>query len=539
MKIIKQGSLILLLAAFSFFSSAISAALDENPIKPYVPPKVSKVVLHKCKVWGAYYDSSISDCVKSVNEAYLAWQTSIYAPRAVRNPNCYIEGDINTYNGFFRCTIQYVGSIDSNGNIVGWGTTPVEFFGGIQPQPSKDTETCPPDDQPLYKVGPKPIDPSNPNSANACFPVFKPCPLGFYANAVTGSSGGPEECVPIQCPSKGTAVTNIKNISNVIPNGAAGTYCDGLCNYSIEAGGIAYQGQQFASGVSMGSQCGQSPVKGQKFTPLDKEKNCTEYELQGADATFLECNEGTIDEPVPDTDNPAPDVENAKVDENPVIDPFTGVECTTVDDKMSCVGGNITDAITKQTKDQAKLDAQRHNKLVEQQKDITAYVEEQQRKREDARKTDAVTMVEAIQEVNRTLQTSGGSTGGGTTGGTDEGVKGAIEGLGEVINETDVETDSTPSDGIESFYEPEYPNGFQDVWSKNKSLFDNSEMNQYLDSWKLSASGNPPLMNACFNMGFIDFGCSEFTIDPRIFPFLRIIMLVSAAFLCRALIFGG
>lgn len=404
------------------------------------------------------------------------------------------------------------------------------------PQAS-NSKVCPPNGFPKYNIGPTAESPQN--SHEVCKMQFTPCPLGFYANAVAGSSGGPEQCVPINCPSKGTAVNNIKNLNNVIPNGASGTYCDGLCNYSIEAGGIGYQGQQFASGVSLGSQCGQSPVKGQKFTPLDKEKNCTEYNLTGADATFLDCQEGTTDEPVPDTDNPLPDVENAKVDENPVIDPFTGVECTTVDDKMSCVGGNITDAITKQTKDQAKLDAQRHNKLVEQQKDITAYVEEQQRKREDARKTDAVTMVEAIQEINRTLQTSGGSTGGGTTGGTDEGVKGAIEGLGEGINNTDVETDSTPSDGIASFYEPEYPNGFQDVWSKNKSLFDNSEMNQYLDSWKLSASGNPPIMNACFNMGFIDFGCNEFTIDPRIFPFLRIIMLVSAAFLCRALIFGG
>lgn len=328
---------------------------------------------------------------------------------------------------------------------------------------------------------------------------------------------------------------SIKNLSGVIPLGASGIYCDGLCNYSIENG----SNLNFVSGVSLGSQCGQSPTEGQKFTPTDKESKCVEYDLTGSDATFLDCQEGVTDEPPPDTSNPLPDVENSKVDETPVIDPFTGVECTTVDDKMSCVGKNITDALTKQTKDEAKLASQRHNKLVEQQKDITAYVEQQQRKREESRKNDAATMVEAIQQVNRTLQTSGGSTGGGTTGGTDEGVKGAIEGLGEGINGTDVETDSTPSDGIASFYEPEYPNGFQDVWSKNKSLFDNSEMNQYLDSWKLSASGNPPIMNACFNMGFIDFGCNEFTIDPRIFPFLRIIMLVSAAFLCRALIFGG
>lgn len=527
MKIIKQGSLILLFAAFSFFSSAISAALDENPIKPHVPPKSTGTPLFSCNYKDAPFWSDFSECKKYYEDRIRGLSPSVHFDSV----NCTLSGEI------VNCVSVYSGT-RADGSTYS-GTINEPNYGTWRFQHNADVQSCPPDDMPLYKIGPNPIDPTNPNSAKACFPVFKPCPLGFYANAVASSSGGPEQCVPIQCPSKGTAVTNIKNLANVIPNGSAGTYCDGLCNYSIEAGGIAYQGQQFASGVSMGSQCGQSPVKGQKFTPLDKEKNCTEYDLQGADATFLECNEGTIEEPVPDTDNPAPDVENAKVDENPVIDPFTGVECTTVDDKMSCVGGNITDAITKQTKDQAKLDAQRHNKLVEQQKDITAYVEEQQRKREDARKIDAVTMVEAIQEVNRTLQTSGGSTGGGTTGGTDEGVKGAIEGLGEGINNTDVETDSTPSDGISSFYEPEYPNGFQDVWSKNKSLFDNSEMNQYLDSWKLTAAGNAPPMNICFDLGFSDFGCKDFQIDPRVFPFLRIIILVLTAFFCRSLIFGG
>lgn len=535
MKIIKQGSLILVLAAL-FFTSAISAALDEQPIKPWVEPDSKSIPSYAIeKQYG------VKTPVKTWDDA-VEWVLSNYfnGPR-LRNPECLNTLMSNPYPNFntqFKCRVEVATMNDSNGNPTGWGFTDYQYYSRFWYLGDTSSKVCPPGDNPLYLDGPRQESVDFPNHM-VCFPKFKPCPLGFYANAVAHSSGGAEKCVPINCPSKGTAVTNIKNLANVIPNGAAGTYCDGLCNYSIEAGGIAYQGQQFASGVSMGSQCGQSPVRGQKFTPLDKEKNCTEYDLQGADATFLECNEGTIDEPVPDTDNPAPDVENAKVDENPVIDPFTGVECTTVDDKMSCVGGNITDAITKQTKDQAKLDAQRHNKLVEQQKDITAYVEEQQRKREEARKTDAVTMVEAIQEVNRTLQTSGGSTGGGTTGGTDEGVKGAIEGLGEGINSTDVETDSTPSDGIASFYEPEYPNGFQDVWSKNKSLFDNSEMNQYLDSWKLTAAGNAPPMNICFDMGFADYGCKDFQIDPRVFPFLRIIILVLTAFFCRSLIFGG
>ncbi|MGI1946794.1 hypothetical protein [Shewanella glacialipiscicola] len=524
MKIIKQGSLILLLAAFFIFSISISAAFDEQPVKSWVEPDTKNSVVGSCNPYYAPSSSTkidLQSCVK-------------LAETAARKTGADAKWDMGTI---------YTEQFDYYGIVAFWVYLEVHNTSGGYvtaakwvTSASEESKVCPPESNPAYKIGPVPESESNPTHM-VCKPQFKPCPLGFYRNAVSSTSGGAEQCVPIQCPAKGTATRDIKNLKDVIPNGVAGTYCDGLCNYSIDLGGIGYQGQQFASGVSMGSQCGQSPVDGQKFTPNGDEKNCLEHTLSNG-SLFLECQGGT-DEPDPDTDNPLPDSSTAEVPQDPVIDPFTGVECTTVDDKMSCVGGNITDAITKQTKDQAKLDAERHNKLVKQQEEITAYIEKQQDKRETARKNDAVTMVEAIQEVNRTLQTSGGSTGGGTTSGTDEGVKGAIEGLGEGINNTDVETDSTPSDGIASFYDPEYPNGFQDVWSKNKSLFDNSEMNQYLDSWKLSASGNPPIMNACFNMGFIDFGCNDFTIDPRIFPFLRIIMLVSAAFLCRALIFGG
>lgn len=543
MKIFKQGSLILLFAAFSFFSSAISAALDEQPVKPWIEPKSDLRTTYTCRNPGG---TALVTGVKQ--EECMSFLFSRYVPpvicgnvsgcREITYTNPHTKANSCSSS---RCIFQSDRTTKTRVDVNG-GTWSYSVYneknidmGYANSPESNSAQTCPPDEAPTYKIGPVQESIEKPNHM-VCKPQFTPCPLGFYPHAVSASSGGTESCVPIECPAKGTQMTGtIKNLAGVIPVGGSGTYCDGLCNYSIENG----SNLNFVSGVSMGSQCGQSPVKGQKFTPLDKEKNCTEYQLTGADATFLDCQEGTTDEPVPDTTNPAPDVTKAKVDETPVIDPFTGVECTTVDDKMSCVGKNITDALTKQTKDESKLAAERHNKLVEQQKDITAYVEEQQRKREESRKNDTVTMIEAIQEVNRTLQTSGGSTGGGTTGGTDLAVKGAIDALGDGLNNTDVATDSTPSDGIASFYEPEYPNGFQDVWSKNKSLFDNSEMNQYLDSWKLTAAGNAPPMNICFDMGFADYGCKDFQIDPRVFPFLRIIILVLTAFFCRSLIFGG
>lgn len=512
--------LILIFAAFSFSSIA---DFNENPRPAHVAPKSELTSEYECasnmnnKV---IYVKDIQSCIDYVKPFHpigssYSWgacdPSSLPAVNTIKSVACWRIFDY-----------------DGSKTMVGLGY----IFG----MPPKQTQTCPPPENLDYSVGPNPIDPLKPDGPKACFPVFKPCPLGFYANAVASMPGQPEQCVPIQCPSKGQAVNNIKNLQGIIPAGQTGTYCDGLCNYSIQTGGISYQGQQFASGVSLGTQCGQSPISGQKFTPLDKEKSCTEHTLSSG-AIFLECTEGT-DEPAPDPNNPDLNLDAKKVDPQPTIDPFTGIECTTVEDKMSCVGKNVTDAITKQTKDEAKLAAERHNKLLEAQKEITEYVERQQRNREEARKNDAVTMVEAIQEVNRTLQTGGGVGGGtGTIVGL-EGLVSAVEGIGEGVNETSVQTDSEPTDGIQSFYEAEYPNGFQDVWQKNKAAFENTEMNQYLDSWKLTATGAAPPMQLCFNV-IMDFGCSEFVIDPRVFPFLRIIMLVSTAFLCRALIFGG
>lgn len=393
----------LLLIGLLTVLSFSSFAFDEQPIKDWVEPKSQTTNLNMCL--SSFTNNHILTEGSSGCDSFLKAQKS-WSPGSWGSCTSTIP---TLSNPSYPVSCK---AYDWQGNYQGF-----IYVGDLKYQPSTNSKICPPDDNPTYKIGPVPESEANPTHM-VCKPQFKPCPLGFYRNAVSSSSGGVEQCIPIQCPAKGTATRDIKNLKDVIPNGVSGTYCDGLCNYSIDVGGIGYQGQQFASGVSLGSQCGQSPVDGQKFTPNGDEKNCVEHTLSNG-SLFLECQAGT-DEPDPDTDNPLPDSSTAEVPEEPVIDPFTGVECTTVDDKMSCVGGNITDAITKQTKDQAKLDAERHNKLVKQQEEITAYVEKQQDKRETARKNDSVVMIEAIQEITRTLQTNGGTGGnGGGTGGDD------------------------------------------------------------------------------------------------------------------------
>lgn len=406
----------LLLIGLLTVLSFSSYAFDDQPVKDWVEPDTKPTPQYAIEK-SAFVKTPIDSWDEAVKWVIDNHFKNLPNTRNHECQNSLISNPFVNWNTQFICRYQIPNQRDSNGNIIGWGWVDYKYVSRFWYLGNASSKICPPESSPTYKIGPVPESETNPTHM-VCKPQFKPCPLGFYRNAVSSSSGGAEQCVPIQCPAKGTATRDIKNLKDVIPNGVAGTYCDGLCNYSIDVGGIGYQGQQFASGVSLGSQCGQSPVDGQKFTPNGDEKNCVEHTLSNG-SLFLECQGGT-DEPDPDTDNPIPDSSTSEVPEDPVIDPFTGVECTTVDDKMSCVGGNITDAITKQTKDQAKLDAERHNKLVKQQQEITAYVEKQQDKRETARKNDSVIMIEAIQEITRTLQTNGGTGGNGGGTGADD-----------------------------------------------------------------------------------------------------------------------
>jgi hypothetical protein len=514
----------LLLLTLSAFSISVSADFNENPNPEYLPPKVDGVTTYACT------NSSNNTQQRLTLDACTAYHNSLVPPdsESKRYTDCNYSGSGTS----FTFTCQMTGRTSSGWIPIGRAT-----MGRRDSPQNSDSLSCPPESNPKYTDGPRPIDPSNPNSPEMCFPKFKPCPLGFMAHAVT-PLGGVEQCVPISCPSKGTVRSNIKNFDNVLPVNGEGTYCDGSCSYSVTQGAISYQGQKFATGTSNGAICGQGPGDKNKFTPLDDEDSCVEHTLSSG-AIFQNCSEG-IDDPVDEQPDPTPPIEDSLVDEDVVVDPFTGIDCTTVDDKMTCVGKNITDAITEQTKKQAKLDAEKHNKLAKQQKEITDYVESQAVKREQRRASDAAATIESIDNVARTVSSVLGDGSGGNGQGN-QAIIDALAGIGEGLGETDTETDSTPTEGIESFYEPEYPNGFADVWNNNQALFNTTSMSQYLDSWKTGVgAGVAPDINFCFNMGGLgDFGCVSPTIDPRVFPFLRIIILVSTAFLCRALVFGG
>ena len=110
----------------------------------------------------------------------------------------------------------------------------------------------------------------------------------------------------------------------------------------------------------------------------------------------------------------------------------------------------------------------------------------------------------------------------------------------EGFGETDIEGTFDPS-GSASFYESEYEEGFEGVWNEKSLEFKQTETFNFLQQFAFNSGGSPPDTQMCFNLGsHMDFGCAELpTPSPQLLAILKVFILITAAFLCRALIFGG
>lgn len=108
------------------------------------------------------------------------------------------------------------------------------------------------------------------------------------------------------------------------------------------------------------------------------------------------------------------------------------------------------------------------------------------------------------------------------------------------ISETEI-GDSFNPENAASFYESEYEEGFAGVWQEKSGEFQQTEAYQFLQQFKFNGGGTAPDTSICFNLGqFMDFGCSELPVpDAGLLAILKVFILISAAFLCRRLIFGG
>lgn len=98
----------------------------------------------------------------------------------------------------------------------------------------------------------------------------------------------------------------------------------------------------------------------------------------------------------------------------------------------------------------------------------------------------------------------------------------------------------TPFPEVEPFYEQKYPDGLEGVWAARKAEFEDSAFMDFLGSFVPSFSGSCPAWSFNVNVAsWAQFGIHDFQSLCWVFDFVKVVLLVSAAFLCRALIFGG
>lgn len=93
---------------------------------------------------------------------------------------------------------------------------------------------------------------------------------------------------------------------------------------------------------------------------------------------------------------------------------------------------------------------------------------------------------------------------------------------------------------VEPFYVQKYPDGFSGAWEARKAEIDNSEFMTFLQSFIPTFSGSCPSFELNLNiMKGANYGIQAFSSLCYVFDFIKAILLVTALFTSRALIFGG
>lgn len=93
---------------------------------------------------------------------------------------------------------------------------------------------------------------------------------------------------------------------------------------------------------------------------------------------------------------------------------------------------------------------------------------------------------------------------------------------------------------VDPFYVQKYPDGFQGVWDSFSADMQDSEFVRFMNSFVPSFSGSCPAFSLNLNIAsWANYGTQQFGSLCYVFDFVKIILLVTALFTCRAIIFGG
>lgn len=119
-------------------------------------------------------------------------------------------------------------------------------------------------------------------------------------------------------------------------------------------------------------------------------------------------------------------------------------------------------------------------------------------------------------------------------------LKGIADGIEDAFGDEGSPDGKCEGECTGSWYESAYPDGIVGIWEEHKQAFDQTPAFQFLNQFKVTPSGSQPDWSLCFNLGPMgDFGCDSIAVPDFVWNFIKICILITAAFLCRALIFGG
>lgn len=93
---------------------------------------------------------------------------------------------------------------------------------------------------------------------------------------------------------------------------------------------------------------------------------------------------------------------------------------------------------------------------------------------------------------------------------------------------------------VPSFYEQKYPDGLKSVWDDNKSRFDSSAFISFMKSFVPSFSGSCPTWGLPMNiMAQASYGYVTFANICYVFDFVKVVIIATAVFTARKIMFGG
>lgn len=140
-----------------------------------------------------------------------------------------------------------------------------------------------------------------------------------------------------------------------------------------------------------------------------------------------------------------------------------------------------------------------------------------------------------ITETNKNLNGIGQQLDG--QGKSLKGIQDGIDGLGDAFGD-DGSPDGSGT-GTGSWYESAYPDGLVGIYQEHSQAISQTPMFEYMNQFRVSPSGTQQDMGFCFNMGALgDFGCSDVEVAPYVWAFIRLCILISAAFFSYRIIAG-